>query len=909
MDILFAMGTLGAIIRLLDEFAGVVVLIGIIAYVMGFLGLRDRIARLERRLDAEVAKNSKAQALVSANDTAHTRATPPPAAARTPSPSSKPVAPSAPPARSAPDLGGEPVPVARPAPVRNAGVTPESPNDGPLDWLRNWVSGGNWLVRSGILLLFVGASFLLKFAADHALLPVSLRLAGVALTALAMVAFGFKLKAHRRAYALALEGGGIGLMYLTLYAAFRLYDLLPAAVALSLMVLVAIAACVLALRQNALALAVLAAVGGFAAPLLASSGSGDHVLLFAYYTVLNVGVLSVALFRAWRALNLVGFVATFGVGALWGYHAYQPQHLASVEPFLVGFFALYVAVAVLFALKRSVSLRDPIDSTLLFGTPLAAFALQSQLVADIEFALCFSAVVVAGVYASLALVLHRMRRSHLQSVVEAFIALAIGFATVAIALAFDARWTSASWALEGAALVWVGCRQNRTLAKLAGGALQLLACGAWIMHGFEQVHFHHADYLGTVMLALAGLVSAASLNRRLQQGQTFWGDHPLGLALFLWGIAWWFAGGLLEIDQAIGAAHQIGVSLLYLSASAWVLDLVGERIRVSWFRHAASALPASLLLVAVVQLLSAQQPFASVADIGWPVAWLTSVLLARRGEGRRMLSSASMLAMTFWTVTGILGWQLFELLNTAFVPPIWRDCAWLAVPAIALGANVWACKQRAVWPFTLHHRTLRGIACVPLVLTIAIAMLGLNVMHPGSQWPLLDWPVLNPVDLCMVVGLLAVVMWWRELPSRCLGLGRGAWAVLPSALGFVWLNAMLLRTLHFQFDIDYTWEVLFRSTLVQTSVSLLWALSALTAMVFGTRRHARVVWLTGAALMGVVVLKLLLVDLASTGTLARIVSFIGVGALLLVVGWFSPVPPRRDASSDDAACDAAPSGH
>ena len=44
--------------------------------------------------------------------------------------------------------------------------------------------------------------------------------------------------------------------------------------------------------------------------------------------------------------------------------------------------------------------------------------------------------------------------------------------------------------------------------------------------------------------------------------------------------------------------------------------------------------------------------------------------------------------------------------------------------------------------------------------------------------------------------------------------------------------------------------------------------------------------------MGVVVVKLFLVDLGNTGTLERIVSFLGVGLLLLVVGYVAPVPPR-----------------
>ena len=67
-------------------------------------------------------------------------------------------------------------------------------------------------------------------------------------------------------------------------------------------------------------------------------------------------------------------------------------------------------------------------------------------------------------------------------------------------------------------------------------------------------------------------------------------------------------------------------------------------------------------------------------------------------------------------------------------------------------------------------------------------------------------------------------------------------------------------------------------------------------MMAATRRHLRPLWITGALLMAVVVAKLFMVDLSGVGTVERIVSFIGVGLLMLLVGYLSPVPPRRAAS-------------
>jgi uncharacterized membrane protein len=82
------------------------------------------------------------------------------------------------------------------------------------------------------------------------------------------------------------------------------------------------------------------------------------------------------------------------------------------------------------------------------------------------------------------------------------------------------------------------------------------------------------------------------------------------------------------------------------------------------------------------------------------------------------------------------------------------------------------------------------------------------------------------------------------------------------------------------------------STLVQAALSIFWSVLALCAMMGATRLRVRALWIVGASLMVVVVAKLVLVDLSNTGTVERIVSFIGVGVLMLLIGYISPGPPR-----------------
>ncbi len=326
--------------------------------------------------------------------------------------------------------------------------------------LKRWFTEGNVPVKIGMLVLFAGVAALLKLASDQGWLsvPIEFRLAGVAAAAIAGLAFGWRQRCLRRSFALGLQGGAIGVLLLTVFAAFRLYGLLPPGAAFALMLVLVAGAGVLAVLQDSLALAVLGILAGFAAPILISTGSGNHVVLFAYYALLNLAVLAIAWLRPWRALNLLGFFFTYAIGTAWGVLRYRSELFASTEPFLLIYFAIYLAIPVLYARRRDPQRRDLVDGTLVFGNPLVAFALQAALLEGARLPLAYSALALAAIYALLAWRL--LPRERLRVLGESFAVLAVGFATLAVPLALSARSTACTFALEGAALVWLGLRQG-----------------------------------------------------------------------------------------------------------------------------------------------------------------------------------------------------------------------------------------------------------------------------------------------------------------------------------------------------------------------------------------------------------------------------------------------------------------
>ena len=766
-----------------------------------------------------------------------------------------------------------------------------------------WLTGGNALVRVGVIVLFFGVAFLLKYAYEHTHVPIELRLIGVALGALVMLVLGWRLRDTKPVYALAMQGGGVGLLFLIVFGAFRLFHLIPGEAAFVLLVAIAVFCAVLAVLQNAMSLAILGVSGGFLAPVLASTGGGSHVALFSYYAVLNAGVLGIAWYKAWRPLNVVGFVFTFGIGAVWGARFYQPELFTSTEPFLVLFFIQYVVIAILFALRQAPQLKHYVDGTIVFGVPLVAFGLQTRLVHDIEYGAAWSAVAVSAMYLLLAGALFRRHAQSLRMLVEAFLALGVIFATLAIPLAFDGRWTSAAWALEGAAAYWVGAKQGRRLPRAFGLLLQFAAGVAFVLDAQRssgETPILNSFYLGCVFIAVAALFSNRSAERHFETAGAY--AMQVARVVFYWGLAWWIFAGVHEIDRHVASAEKWNALLLFGTGTCAAFSVLWGR---GWFiaRYPALALAPFLILVfcANVVALPYQHPLAGYGLLAWPIAFLFHFRILRRHDEEQSAYQNFLHAAGVWLLAAVgaweVGWQIDDLVEGR---PVWPLIAWALVPGALLAAL--ALKGPDIdWPVMRYPKAYLWMGAAPLAAFLLAWTVYANVVNDGNPDPLPYLPLLNPLDLAQLLAFACLAIWWNGLRAQAVETVEQWPASLPRAvLGvamFIFLNGVLLRTLHHWAGIAYDLDAMLRSDLAQASVSIFWTVLALVTMLTAHRRGLRVLWVAGAALMAVVVVKLFFVDLAKIGGIERIVSFIAVGVLMLVIGYFAPLPPKKTEDS------------
>jgi len=771
-------------------------------------------------------------------------------------------------------------------------------------YIKDFFTTGNVVVRIGIIILFFGVAFLLKYVADRNLLPIGLRLFAVGTGAAIMLVIGWRLRLKRMTYAVLIQGGAVGIMYLTVFAAAKVYTVLTLDIAFVMMVLLVTLTGILALSQEARSLAIFGIVGGFLAPILMSSGTGSHVVLFSYYALLNAGILGLAWYRSWRVLNLVGFGFTFAIGLLWGSKYYQPSYFATIEPFLILFFLFYVAISVLFAHRQPLKLRGYIDGALVFGLPLIAFGLQCGLVNDYEYGSAISSIVLSIFYISLGLSLWKRKVEGMYMLAETFIALGVVFFSLSIPLAFDSSWTTGLWGLEGAGLVWIGLRQKRVLARSCGLILQLgsgVAFLGTIEGSTGDIPIVNSIYMSCLVICMAGIISHYCFEffkDRLKEWET-----EFHIPLLVWSLLWWFGGNIHEIDAHIASGDKAHIIILFITLSCWLMGWLYRKFKWADMKFPPMGLLPAVVLISVVSFISGhgegpwKQPFYGWGFAAWPLyLWVQYQLLWWFEEKWSQNQVSVSHRLSFWFIIFMLSWEASWGLGQIIKDPsIFQFIAWGAVPGFFV-FFLYLYGRKISWPIQRFESDYFKEGLIPVIAFIFLWLIA-ACFNDGDPSPLSYLPIINPLDAAQIFSFLVILKWRKEtknqkiypvceLPPRTL-----SYAIC--AVSFLWLNALIARTIHYWCNVSFTFNGLYDSAQFQMAISIVWTLTALGIMVFASLKAIREVWFAGAVLLGIVVVKLFLIDLDDIGTIARIVTFLVVGILMLVIGYFSPLPPKE----------------
>jgi len=292
-----------------------------------------RLSELETRLASLAAQLQEARTEISA-----LRQAPPEEAAAPETPA---------PGVPAPEPPAPPPPTPEPVvhipflPPRTA--PPPPPRQPSPEW--EALIGGRWLAKIGTVALVLGVLYFLKYAFDNQWIGNTGRVLIGGFSGLALLYGGerFQTKGYKL-YGQTIAGGGIVVLYLSIYAAFNFYSLISQLPAMLLMALVTAVCCSLAYRYESRTLATMGLLGGLLTPYLLSTGKSNQVGLLSYLLVLDSGAGWLARKRGWGFLNLISFAGTAILFLAWAATFYQPQDVWRTHIFLILFAVLYLGL-------------------------------------------------------------------------------------------------------------------------------------------------------------------------------------------------------------------------------------------------------------------------------------------------------------------------------------------------------------------------------------------------------------------------------------------------------------------------------------------------------------------------------------------------------------------------------------
>ena len=528
-----------------------------------------------------------------------------------------------------------PVPTAAPASPLVSNVPPAPGDSGgalsggqpPRDslatggaWNWEWLVGGNWLARIGILALVIGIGFFLKLAFDNEWIGETGRVILGLVAGLALLGAGEFWSRKYAVWSQAVTGGGLAILYLSVFAAFSLYELIPAWTALGFTFLVTVTAAGLSLRYEARAIAVLGILGGFATPLFLADKLPEQWVLLGYVLVLDAGVLALATFRNWRWFTLLALVGSIILFLFWNEELDPDLALSQLGITVV--FLIFVGATTLFHLiwRRPPQAFDQVLITLNAAAYLGIS--YGQLWDDFRIWMGGFTLLLAVFYGLLAYgILMRHREQVNLSMFAVGVALVL--LSIAVPVQLEGFWIGPAWAVEGTVLVWLSFFIRMPQLRLFGVAAFAVALG-WQMIGEVSyqlgVYYFFSDYHDSGWLALnlrllshaiiiAATYLAAFFWWRGREGNVYQGETYAPAAFLvaanvitLWALSVQVVDAVNIAVEQFDTPHYIVSNIISLSLSAlWavyaaVLIVLGIVRQLRWLRLGGLALLAVPIL-------------------------------------------------------------------------------------------------------------------------------------------------------------------------------------------------------------------------------------------------------------------------------------------------------------------------
>ena len=368
--------------------------------------------------------------------------------------------------------------------------------------------GTNWLSKVGIVTLVLGIGFFVKYAIDQDWINEIGRVGIGLFTGGLIIGIAHKLKAKYNVFSSILVGGGISVFYITITIAFREYELFSQTAAFIMLIAITIFSVLLSLLYDRRELAIFSLLGGFAAPLMISTGAGNYIVLFSYILILNTGMLVLSFIKKWRIIGIISYVLTLIFFWSWTLFSYKNQFF-SVSLFVSLFFIQFYLLALFdhFKSDKKISVYQVI---LILTNNLSAFAAYLYVIddysSDIRGLITISLAVVNAI---VMIILFRNSRID-RNLVYLIIAIVLSFVSLAIPIQLRGHVITMFWAAEAVILLWLWQKSQIKVFYVGFILITVLTIFSYSMDTNNLYSYNSSMTIMSNRLFITGIVVLAS---------------------------------------------------------------------------------------------------------------------------------------------------------------------------------------------------------------------------------------------------------------------------------------------------------------------------------------------------------------------------------------------------------------
>lgn len=319
--------------------------------------------------------------------------------------------------------------------------------------------GENLANKIGIAVLVLGIAFFVKYAIDKNWINETGRVIVGLLSGGILIGLAHYIRNNYRSFSSVLVGGGLTVFYFTIAFAFHQYHLIGQQAAFMIMVVISAFAVLLSIYYARQELAILATIGGFVTPFLVTTGQENYIALFIYLCILNTGLMTLAWFKRWPAINIIALFFTTVIFGGWLIRRTvfnDPDTLPYKDALLFGslFYLLFIAMNVV----NSLRMKRKFMSFDFFIVLLVNFLYYIACITILD----YRQEQYKGLFtASLAvfnfiLTFFFYRNKNIdRNFVSLLISLTLSYISLTAPLQFDGNYIVLFWAAEAVALLWL----------------------------------------------------------------------------------------------------------------------------------------------------------------------------------------------------------------------------------------------------------------------------------------------------------------------------------------------------------------------------------------------------------------------------------------------------------------------